>query len=148
MKCTCCGKELYSTDRFCPNCGQNNEYFVEPVEAKPEVVENNNNNNGYINQPINRVPINNNQNYNNSNYQNNQSYQQPPVVVVQQQAPEGSGIAVAALIFGLLGGWLGLVFGIIGLCKYKESGNRAMCIVGMVAWVVWLVIIIAIYSSL
>jgi len=141
MKCTCCGKELYSTDRFCPNCGQNNEYFVEPAE----VVENNNNNNGYINQPINRVPINNNNNYNS---QNNQSNQQPPVVVVQQQAPEGSGIAVAALIFGLLGGWLGLVFGIIGLCKYKESGNRAMCIVGMIAWFVWLVIIIAIYSSL
>ena len=147
MKCTCCGKELLSTDRFCPNCGQNNDSYVEPV--KTEVVET-----PVVHQPINRVPINNQQYDNNQNYNQNQNYnsnygqnnyQQQPVVVVQQ-GPEGSGFAIAALIFGLLGGWLGLLFGIIGLCKYKESGNRAMCVVGIVAWIVWVVILIVIYS--
>lgn len=51
-------------------------------------------------------------------------------------------IPLLALIFGLLGGWLGLLFGIIGLAKYKEKSNRIMCIVGIVAWAIWLVIYI------
>ena len=62
-----------------------------------------------------------------------------------QKAPaqqESKVIPILALIFGLLGGWLGLLFGIIGLAKYKEKSNKIMCIVGIVAWAIWLVIYI------
>ena len=64
------------------------------------------------------------------------------------QAPtkENAVYAVLALVFGLLGGWLGLVFGIIGLKQYKEQSNRSMCIVGIVAWVVWLIVQIVIIA--
>ena len=56
------------------------------------------------------------------------------------QQKENVVYAVLALVFGLLGGWLGLVFGIIGLKQYKEQSNRTMCIVGIVAWVIWLIV--------
>ena len=31
MKCSCCGKEISTSDRYCPNCGQNNDLFVETI---------------------------------------------------------------------------------------------------------------------
>ena len=31
MKCLCCGQEITSKDRFCPNCGENNEANVEKI---------------------------------------------------------------------------------------------------------------------
>ena len=41
MKCSCCGKEISTSDKYCSNCGQNNDLFVEPVtnpieEPKPK----------------------------------------------------------------------------------------------------------------
>lgn len=36
MKCTMCGKELSQSDRYCPNCGENNEAFVEPRVIREE----------------------------------------------------------------------------------------------------------------
>ena len=138
---------------------RNRAYYVEPVKENNNEVKTT-----LISQPINRVPIDLNQNtngtYNNQQYQNqnynqpynnqqynNQNYQQPPVVVVQQNPAEGCAFAVLSLIFGLLGGWLGLLFGIIGLCKYKETGNRTMCVIGIIAWVIWVVVLIVIYAN-
>lgn len=40
--------------------------------------------------------------------------------------------AICALVFGILGGWLAFVFGIIGLIKCKEKSEKTMCIIGMV----------------
>ncbi len=40
--------------------------------------------------------------------------------------------AVLALVFGILGGWLAIVFGIIGLMKCTDKNDRTMCIVGLV----------------
>ena len=36
MKCTCCGKEISSSDRYCSNCGQNNDSFIETFVEPPE----------------------------------------------------------------------------------------------------------------
>ncbi len=52
MKCSCCGQEITKNDRFCQNCGQNNEFYVEIVETTRSSITHN------INQPINKVPIN------------------------------------------------------------------------------------------
>lgn len=59
---------------------------------------------------------------------------------------ESSGLSVAALIFSILGGWLGLVLDIIGLCTLKDERNKRRCKIGLgivIAWVVIFVIILA-----
>ena len=131
MKCSCCGKEILQSDRLCSHCGQNNEYYVEPVVTNPVV------------QPRNNEYYNPNRHTNNTN---NTTY-----VYVQQKAQVNTEpnctFAVLSLVFGLLGGWLGLVFGIIGLTKYHHSGKKSMCIIGIVAWAAWLILLISVYSS-
>ena len=122
MKCSCCGKELTSKDRYCPNCGQNNPDYVKPIEEpKPEPEE---------------------QSAPKATYEAPQrpNYAQPPHVVYVER--ESIAISVLSLVFGLLGGWLGLLFGIIGLCRYKEPGNRGRCIAGIACWAVWVVILL------
>lgn len=50
--------------------------------------------------------------------------------------------AILALIFGALGGWLGLLFGIIGLKNYTDTNKRTMCYIGIGLWAVWMIIMI------
>lgn len=60
--------------------------------------------------------------------------------------PESSGLSIAALIFSILGGWIGLVLDIIGLCTLKEAKNRRRCKIGLgivIAWVILIVILVA-----
>ena len=133
MKCSSCGKEINSNERYCSFCGQNNEGYV----GKKAVV-------------IERHIITNNQssNYNQSNqpttptYVQNYYYQQKPVA-----QPESITLSVFALIFGLLGGWLGLLLGIIGLTHYKEKGNKVRCGIAIGAWVIWVIILAIIIFS-
>ena len=52
----------------------------------------------------------------------------------QSQSPV---IAILSVIFGVLGGWLGLVFSIIGLKTYeKGTGCRTACYVGLCLWLI------------
>ena len=51
LYCVCCGSEITSKDRFCLNCGENNEDYIEVIETKVTT-------SNIINQPINKVPIN------------------------------------------------------------------------------------------
>ena len=44
---------------------------------------------------------------------------------------ESSTLGILALVFGILGGWLGLILGIIGLCTYKDKNNRKNCKIGL-----------------
>jgi hypothetical protein len=69
---------------------------------------------------------------------------QPPPPAPKQ----GNGFAVAALIFGIIGGSvLGLIFGIIGLRKSKQTGTgKGMSIAGIVLSVLWLIATIAIVA--
>ncbi len=52
---------------------------------------------------------------------------------------ESSIWGILALIFGLMGGWLGLVLGIVGLPRSKSKSDRQMCIAGIVLSCVWIV---------
>lgn len=72
-----------------------------------------------------------------------------PTVAPQAEAPKGKvkrpksySYSVAALIFGALGGWLGLVFGIIGLAsnKEKDSGVTLRSVLGIVFFGLWMLV--------
>ena len=69
---------------------------------------------------------------------------QPPPPAPKQ----GNGLAVAALIFGIIGGSiLGLIFGILGLRKSKQTGTgKGMSIAGIILSVLWLIATIAIVA--
>lgn len=129
MKCSCCGSEINREHRLCPNCGQNNEYYVEQVQYQNTTnYYENQQNNQTINQPINRVPI----------YNNNQSSQNPVYVyshthtqIVREEKTEGKALGILSIIFAALGGWLGLLFAIIGLCIYQKRENRLLCKIGL-----------------
>ncbi|MDE6656831.1 MAG: zinc ribbon domain-containing protein [Anaeroplasmataceae bacterium] len=54
---------------------------------------------------------------------------------------ETSVFGILSIVFGALGGWLGLVFGIIGLCTYKEEANRKKCKIGIGLFIGWMALI-------
>lgn len=124
MRCSCCGNEVREDERYCNNCGQNNEGYV---ESKPiEKVE------------IYKQPSNNSQSqgtyHQTNNYYQQNTYQQQP------QVQESSTIGVLALVFSILGGWLGLLFSIIGLCTYKTPENKTKCKIALGICIAWLVL--------
>ena len=135
MKCTCCGKELTCDDRYCPSCGQNNPNFIEP--HKPDPIEEAPRTN--YQSPS---PSYSNNSYNQQNYHNNSYYQQK----TSYSPPESKSTAVFALIFSILGGWLGLVFAIIGLSTYKEQGNRSMCKAALIIFISEVAFFIILYA--
>ena len=126
MRCSCCGNEVREDERFCNNCGQNNEGYVErkPIE-RVEIYTQPSNSSTYS-QPNGSY-----QQTNNYYQQNN--YQQP-------QVQESSTLGVLAIVFSILGGWLGLLFSIIGLCTYKEPENKSKCKIALGICIVWVVI--------
>ena len=119
MKCNQCGKDIYSSDRYCSNCGENNDNYVISVTNEIEETV----------QPF----------YNKTAESVTNIYienQQPQVI-------ETSTFGVLAIVFGALGGFLGLVFGIIGLSTYKNPSNRRNCGIGIGLWIAWMIILFA-----
>lgn len=84
---------------------------------------------------------------------NNCPYCGNPVrrVVEEDLSDYSSVIGILAIVFGALGGWLGLVFGTIGLFMYKDPKNRKNCRIGIglfIGWVVLAVVIVVIVFAL
>jgi hypothetical protein len=54
--------------------------------------------------------------------------------------PRGYVLSILAVVFGVLGGWLGLLFGVIGLCLNKpgDTGVQTRCIIGIALAGVWI----------
>lgn len=95
MKCSCCGKTLLSTERFCPNCGQNNDDYVEPKKNEPKEPP-------Y--QSTVSVPSNNNQTHDNVNqYYPQDNYQQQQYIVQTQSQNNKCASASVIKVFMLLG---------------------------------------------
>lgn len=61
-----------------------------------------------------------------------------------QEKPESSGLGIASIVFGALGGFLGLIFGIIGLSSYKDPKNRRNCKIGIGLFIGWIILYIII----
>lgn len=141
-KCTGCGAEIGENERYCTQCGQNNENFADPFESGGHNSDYSGPNSGgqttnyYYNPPP--------SNYG-SGYDNNYNYNNPPPHQQNYAPPVSSAYAVLAIIFGALGGWLGLLFGIIGLTKYKTTGLRVACIIGIVLFVAWIPLTVLVY---
>ncbi len=136
--CTNCGAKLSDEHKFCPYCGHevDNSYTeVTPesmaaVDATPYVAS----------EELSRDDI---DNY--FNGVNGEENSPKPEQHYNHNAKDTSPVfAILALVFGILGGWLAIVFGAIGLTKYKSGPYRNMCIAGIVLSVVWICIIVAI----
>ena len=125
MRCSCCGNEVREDERYCNKCGQNNEYYVErkPIE-KVEIYHQPSSSNSGYSQPQ-------------TTYQQTNIYQQTTVQPVKQ---ESGALGVCAIIFSVLGGWLGLLLSIIGLCTYKTPEHRTKCKIGLGFVIGWFVI--------
>lgn len=68
----------------------------------------------------------------------NKSYKK----IKKNKKPNSYSYSVAAFIFGALGGYFGLIFGIMGLVtnKEKNKGVTVRCILGIVFFVLWMVV--------
>lgn len=127
MRCSCCGNEVREDERYCNKCGQNNEYYVDkkPIE-KVEIYNQPSSNSSQYSQPQPQTT-----------YQQTNIYQQPT-----QQVPrkESGTMGILAIVFSVLGGWLGLLLAIIGLCTYKEPENRSKCKIALWIVLAWVII--------
>lgn len=123
MRCSCCGNEVREDERYCDKCGQNNEGYVERKSI--EKVE------------IYRQPSNNMYSQPQPTYQQTNIYQQTNVQPVKQ---ESGALGICAIIFSVLGGWLGLLLSIIGLCTYETPRHRTKCKIGLGFAIGWFVI--------
>ena len=133
MKCPLCGHEVSVNERFCRNCGENNEYYAgnnEPKVVQPAP---------QVHRPIQQVPI------------NAVPVQPAPAAVVQpapvyrpapvapvQPAPkpavqrESLGLGICSIVFGcsFYFCFVGLVLGIVALATSRTKPGRVLSWIG------------------
>ena len=127
MFCTYCGTEVPAETNTCPKCGK--VY----IKAEDNVSRTDN---GYQQNP-----------YQQQNQYQQNPYQQPYQQPYQgEQKTESSTMATLALVFSILGGWLGLVLAIVGLCTYKTKEYKTRCGIALGISIAWIVIIIILYA--
>jgi len=132
MKCKFCGSELKDSDVYCGKCG--NKYSSESYCKKcGKKVEDGNAFCSNCGEPV-------------DNYEEveirtqTQNTQQP-------QANETPTIGILAIVFGALGGILGLIFSIIGLSLYTTPTYRTYCKIGLWLVVGWALITIIVSAT-
>lgn len=117
--CTKCGQQVEDNTSYCPNCGyhftdsnSSDNYFDDNFGSSQSTGSTNGSFSSTSNQP--------------DNLGKN----------------ETSTIGILSIIFGALGGWLGLVFGIMGLAKYKKKSNRILSAIGLSLFLFWILLYI------
>lgn len=122
MRCPTCGNEIYTNERMCSNCGENNENYVEPVVVRTQPTEN-------------------------QSYYPNMQYQEKNEYHVHV-TPTNTNQSSAGLIFGILGlFFFGFIFGILALVYAKNDKNPAAAkVLGIIDIVGWLLVIIILSS--
>jgi len=111
--CKACGAKLEDDARFCTECGS-------PVADSAQQGESDSGRNA---NPY-------------GSYYTPGAYRAEPA----SSRPQGYVLSILAVIFGALGGWLGLLFGVIGLCLNKpgDTGVQTRCIIGIALAGVWI----------
>ena len=134
MFCESCGSQVPDGQAFCSNCGKPVAQPVQPAAQPVQPVQQ------YaqpVAQPVYTQPV--------AQPQPVVQVQPAPVVVVQQQpAKRGNGMATAGLVFGILTlvfcwipflnwflGLLGLIFSIVGVAR-KNVGGKGAAIAGLI----------------
>lgn len=63
----------------------------------------------------------------------------------------GSSVAqvcgVLSIVFGMLGGFLGLILGIVCIASDKDKKYRSLGIIGIVLFLAWVVVFICLYAE-
>ena len=148
--CANCGKELLDEALICPGCGCQVSGGQQPVQPAQPVYQ-------QPAQPVYQQPV-------QPGYQQpvqpgyQQGYQQPyqqpyqPPVQPGYYAPvpvqESPGFAIAAIVLAFLIPIAGLIMGIVGLGKYKNTEHYSKCIAAIViSIVVWIFNFIIIMAS-
>lgn len=156
--CTNCGAKLGDQYKFCPYCGHEveNDFaaptpenvaaetpFDETQQAAPSqsIDDIYSNRSGEIVEEPSRDDI---DNYFNGIGDENKAQPQQEQRYSHNAKVVSPVFAILALVFGILGGWLGIVFGAIGISKYKKGPYRNMSIAGLVLAIAWIAITIAI----
>ena len=134
MKCSVCGKEISSKDKYCSDCGARNYDYVTDNSDM--------NSGGTIN---NRYHENKPKNDNSSTppkytYEKKMENKNYKFSYEQEQEKEKPVLGILALVFACFGGWLGLILGIVGLCNYKEEKNRKRCKIAIGITIAWFAI--------
>ena len=114
MKCSLCGHEVSANERFCRNCGENNEHYVS--NETPKVA----------NQPIQQVPI-------NPNYAQPIIIHQAPVYKAPSPSTgESLGLGICSIVFGstFYLSFVGLILAIAGLSNYRGKPGRILSRIG------------------
>lgn len=81
-----------------------------------------------------------NQYFNDNGYyeQNNTTYYQGNNV----NKDEGNWLGILAIVFSVLGGWIGLVLSIVGLCTSQSPKERKYCKIALGISITWIIICI------
>jgi endogenous inhibitor of DNA gyrase (YacG/DUF329 family) len=149
-KCIHCGREVPEDSTYCPYCGnkadkaedkidlsdygphdQNGEPIRSHEEEKPSL-----NDYGQMDSSSSSNKENeyHDPRYGASNDNGNPTY---PTAMTMDT---GRILGILSLVFGCLGGWIGIILGAIGLFKSKDKGTRTMCIIGIILGLIMAVI--------
>ena len=126
MKCQVCGNELKESDSFCGKCGNkvSKEIYCKKCGNK---VEKDNNFCSNCGEPAIEVE--------NDVQPKVEFHQTENMQSDNSQQNESPTIGILAIVFGALGGLLGLIFSIVGLSTYSNPTYRSYCKIGL-----WLVV--------
>ena len=126
MYCSNCGKLIAADNKYCPHCGAQNKNVIETYSfgTSGSTFESQNDNPwGYRPQPF--------------------SSMQTEV----STKPEDQTLGVLAIVFSALGGFLGLILALIGLCSYKQEPGKKKCKTALIILGVWVGVIVIIYIA-
>ncbi len=116
--CTKCGAENNDDAKFCEYCG--NEFVSVNKETNDNINNQNNTYNTYNGTNINDGPRPNN---------------------------ESAALGICAIIFSLLGGWIGLLLAIICLASNTNQTNKRYGLIALGISIFWIVLEIILYST-
>lgn len=137
--CPVCKQEITIDAKFCPNCGAKlNDCASDPINEnnnnEPEFKDNySQNHSGVCDELCKSVT----EAEKNNNSMINQQGNYNQVV-----ANESNALGIIAIVFAILGGVLGFIFGVVGYATYQNPKNKKLCGWAIKIFVLWIIFFI------